>query len=64
VSTVTEFGCIPVSTLFSTDRNGWVAVSFFNNIIGLADPQDLTPPPFCSSAQLEEEAREAPTLFL
>ncbi|XP_012716859.2 ependymin [Fundulus heteroclitus] len=64
VSTVTEFGCIPVSTLFSTDRNGWVAVSFFNNIIGLADPQDLTPPPFCSSAQLEEEAREAPILFL
>ncbi|KAM4565352.1 ependymin-like [Fundulus diaphanus] len=64
VSTVTEFGCIPVSTLFSTDRKEWVAVSFFNNIIGLADPQDLTPPPFCSSAQLEEEVRETPTLFL
>ncbi|MED6284173.1 hypothetical protein CHARACLAT_016559 [Characodon lateralis] len=58
VSTVTEFGCIPVSTLFSTDRKGWVVVSFFNNIIGLADPQDLTPPPFCSTAHLEEEDQE------
>uniref|UniRef100_A0A8C4IHS1 Ependymin n=1 Tax=Dicentrarchus labrax TaxID=13489 RepID=A0A8C4IHS1_DICLA len=24
MSTVTEFGCVPVSTLFHTDRSGWV----------------------------------------
>ncbi|XP_005800091.1 ependymin-like [Xiphophorus maculatus] len=64
VSMVTEFGCIPVSTLFSTDKTGWVAVSFFNNVVGLVDPQDLTPPPFCSTAQLEEEERDAHTSFL
>ena len=24
VSTVTEFGCLPVSTLFHTERTGWI----------------------------------------
>ncbi|XP_054914555.1 ependymin-like [Poeciliopsis prolifica] len=64
VSTVTEFGCIPVSTLLSTDKRGWVAVSFFNNVVGLVDPQDLSPPLFCSTAQLEEEDRDTHTSFL
>ncbi|XP_041841450.1 ependymin-like [Melanotaenia boesemani] len=64
LSTVTEFGCVPVSTLFSTDRKGWVVASFFNNIIGLADPQDLTPPAFCKNSQLEEEEGEHLMSFL
>ncbi|XP_070710595.1 ependymin-1-like [Pempheris klunzingeri] len=55
MSTVTEFGCIPVSTLLHTDSRGWMAISFFNNVIGLVDPQGLNPPPFCKGAQLEEE---------
>uniref|UniRef100_A0A8C4IHZ5 Ependymin n=1 Tax=Dicentrarchus labrax TaxID=13489 RepID=A0A8C4IHZ5_DICLA len=29
MSTVTEFGCVPVSTLFHTDRSGWVVTSSF-----------------------------------
>ncbi|XP_017277540.2 ependymin-like [Kryptolebias marmoratus] len=58
LSTVTEFGCLPVSTMFCTDKKGWVMVSFFNNIAGLADPQDFTPPPFCNGARPEEEEEE------
>ncbi|XP_041821406.1 ependymin-like [Chelmon rostratus] len=63
MSTVTEFGCIPVSTLFHTSGNGWVVTSFFNNVIGLVDPQLLIPPPFCKDAQLEEEDGEEPVTF-
>ncbi|KAI4808164.1 hypothetical protein KUCAC02_000231 [Chaenocephalus aceratus] len=47
MSTVTEFGCIPVSTLFHTDRFGWMVLSYFDNVIGILDPQDLIPPPYC-----------------
>ncbi|XP_044039042.1 ependymin-like [Siniperca chuatsi] len=63
MSTVTEFGCVPVSTLFHTDRHGWVVTSFFNNVMGLVDPQRLIPPPFCEGAQLEEEDGEDPVTF-
>uniref|UniRef100_A0A8P4KG58 Ependymin n=1 Tax=Dicentrarchus labrax TaxID=13489 RepID=A0A8P4KG58_DICLA len=61
MSTVTEFGCVPVSTLFHTDRSGWVVTSFFNNVIGLVDPGQLNPPFFCKDAQLEED--EDPVTF-
>ncbi|KAM7366027.1 hypothetical protein PAMP_015499 [Pampus punctatissimus] len=63
ISTVTEFGCIPVSTLFHTVRTGWMMTSFFNNVIGLVDPQQLIPPPFCRGAQLVEEHGEEPVTF-
>ncbi|XP_042257239.1 ependymin-like 1 isoform X1 [Thunnus thynnus] len=63
MSTVTEFGCIPVSTLFHTNKSGWVVTSFFNNVIGLVDPQQLIPPPFCKGSQLEEEDGEEPVTF-
>ncbi|XP_030287879.1 ependymin-like [Sparus aurata] len=63
MSTVTEFGCIPVSTLFHTDKSGWVVTSFFNNVIGLVDPQHLVPPPFCKDAKLEIEDGEDPLTF-
>ncbi|CAK6965301.1 ependymin-2-like [Scomber scombrus] len=63
MSTVTEFGCIPVSTLFHTNKSGWVVTSFFNNVIGLEDPQQLIPPPFCEDAQLEKEDGEDPLTF-
>ncbi|KAM6909502.1 ependymin-like [Xenentodon cancila] len=58
MSSVTESGCIPVNILFSTDRDGWVAVSFFNNVIGIVDPQEFNPPSFCKTAQLEEDEGE------
>ncbi|XP_070785929.1 ependymin-like [Enoplosus armatus] len=63
MSTVTEFGCVPVSTLFHTNKSGWVVTSFFNNVMGLADPQQLIPPPFCEDAQLEGEDGEDPVTF-
>ncbi|XP_045920114.1 ependymin-like [Micropterus dolomieu] len=63
MSTVTEFGCVPVSTLFYTEKSGWVVTSFFNNVIGLEDPQQLNPPTFCEDALLEEEDGEDPETF-
>uniref|UniRef100_UPI0037E88945 ependymin-2-like n=1 Tax=Semicossyphus pulcher TaxID=241346 RepID=UPI0037E88945 len=63
MSTVTEFGCIPVSSLLHTDKTGWMVTSFFNNVIGLLDPQQLLPPPFCRGARLETEDGEDPVDF-
>ncbi|MED6245103.1 hypothetical protein CHARACLAT_016558 [Characodon lateralis] len=63
MSTVTEFGCVPVTTLFHTTRAGWMVTSFFNNVIGLSDPQQLIPPSFCKDAKLEKEEGEDPATF-
>ncbi|XP_031707016.1 ependymin-like [Anarrhichthys ocellatus] len=63
MSTVTEFGCIPVSTLYHTSGSGWMVTNFFNNVIGLVDPQQLIPPRFCEGAQLEERLDEEPVTF-
>ncbi|KAF0039052.1 hypothetical protein F2P81_009536 [Scophthalmus maximus] len=59
MSTVTEFGCIPVTTLVHSS-SGWVVTSFYNNVIGLVDPEDLIPPSFCKGACLE---RQEPVTF-
>ncbi|XP_054457421.1 ependymin-like [Anoplopoma fimbria] len=63
MSTVTEFGCIPVTTLFHTNRSGWMMTNFFNNVIGLVEPQRLVPPEFCKDVQLEEGPDEDPLTF-
>ncbi|XP_029932394.1 ependymin-like [Myripristis murdjan] len=63
MSTVTEFGCVPVSTLFHTKQDGWMVTSFFNNVLGIVDPQLFFPPPFCKDAELEEEDGEEPADF-
>ncbi|XP_069578863.1 ependymin-like 1 [Brachyistius frenatus] len=63
MSTVTEFGCFPVSTLFHSKRIGWVMTSFFNNVRGLPDPQLLNPPPFCKGARLEKDDEDDPVTF-
>ncbi|XP_047442489.1 uncharacterized protein LOC125009017 [Mugil cephalus] len=63
MNTVTEFGCIPISTLFHTDKSGWMVTSFFNNVIGLVDPQQFIPPSFCQDAELEQEDGEDPVTF-
>ncbi|XP_061566385.1 ependymin-like [Cololabis saira] len=63
LSQVTEFGCVPVSVLYHTDQSGWVVTSFYNNVIGLTDPQMLYPPPFCQDARLEDEDGEDPETF-
>ncbi|XP_023804626.1 ependymin [Oryzias latipes] len=63
ISTVTEFGCIPISTLYHTNKNGWMVTSFFNNVIGLTDPEELIPPSFCENAILDEEEEEPATFY-
>ncbi|KAM9335277.1 ependymin-2-like [Symphorus nematophorus] len=64
MSTVTEFGCIPVSTVYHTEQFGWMLTSFFNNVIGLADPSVLNPPDFCQTAEIVEEPTDFLSLFL
>uniref|UniRef100_A0A1A8F3M1 Ependymin n=1 Tax=Nothobranchius korthausae TaxID=1143690 RepID=A0A1A8F3M1_9TELE len=63
MSTVTEFGCIPVTTLFHTEETGWVVTNFFNNVVGITDPGLLIPPSFCKNAELEKEEEETVTFF-
>ncbi|KAM9836562.1 ependymin-like 1 [Aulostomus maculatus] len=64
MTTVTEFGCIPVSTAYQTDQFGWVLISFFNNIIGISDPSQLNPPDFCQDGVMRKEATDFLSLFL
>ncbi|KAI3376610.1 hypothetical protein L3Q82_017044 [Scortum barcoo] len=63
MSTVTEYGCIPVSNVFHTERKGWMVTNFFNNVIGLVDPRRFIPPSFCQDAQLEAEDGEDQVTF-
>lgn len=37
--------------------------SFFNNVIGLTDPEELIPPSFCENAMLDEEEEEPATFY-
>lgn len=53
--TVTEFGCIPVYTAYQTAEYGWVAVSFFDNVIGITDPGELIRPDFCPKSEMSAE---------
>ncbi|XP_059211461.1 ependymin-like [Centropristis striata] len=62
ISTVTEFGCIPVSLSYKTDQYGWIVLSYFNNVIGIPDPSYLNPPDFCQDAEMNSE--EEPADFL
>ncbi|XP_041738353.2 ependymin [Coregonus clupeaformis] len=59
MSTFTEFGCIPVSSTYYTDKTGWTLTTFFNIVIGIMDPQEFFPPKFCQGAKLDETAEAA-----
>ncbi|CAF88218.1 unnamed protein product [Tetraodon nigroviridis] len=61
ISTVTQFGCIPISTAVQTSQFGWILTSFFDNVIGITDPNCLNPPSFCPD---EFEAGAEPRDFL
>ncbi|KAL4631408.1 ependymin-like [Arapaima gigas] len=54
-ATFTEFGCLPVSNFYYSERTGWVIVSFFNNVLGIENPEDFFPPPFCDTEEKETE---------
>ncbi|XP_030285505.1 ependymin-1-like [Sparus aurata] len=64
VSTVTEFGCIPISTMYHTDQFGLMVTSLFNNVIGITDPSKLDLPDFCQSAEIKTGSEEEPQSFL
>jgi len=49
----TEFGCLPVSAFFKSKNMGWVSVSYFDNVLGVGDPDVFIPPPFCADAKME-----------
>ncbi|XP_067303778.1 ependymin-like 1 [Pseudorasbora parva] len=55
MATVTEFGCIPVSTLYYTERSGWVVTTYFNAVTGVEDPEQFLPPKFCHDVPAEED---------
>ncbi|KAI7814668.1 ependymin-like 1 [Triplophysa rosa] len=64
LATVTEFGCIPVSSLYYTPQTGWVVTSFFNAVTGIEDPEQFIPPSFCTDVQTEEETLDFFSAFL
>ncbi|KAL6466673.1 hypothetical protein MHYP_G00244770 [Metynnis hypsauchen] len=49
----TAHGCLPISCSYHTPQTGWIAISYFNIIVGIKDPSPLTPPPFCKDATTE-----------
>uniref|UniRef100_A0A3Q3INM3 Ependymin-like 1 n=1 Tax=Monopterus albus TaxID=43700 RepID=A0A3Q3INM3_MONAL len=63
LTTVTEFGCIPINSLYQTEDFGWTVINFFDNIIGISDPNLLNPPDFCSNADTEKEPVDFLSLF-
>ncbi|XP_041634692.1 ependymin-like [Cheilinus undulatus] len=63
ISSVTQFGCVPVSTLYHTEKTGWMVTSFYNNVIGITDPGHFIPPSFCKDAKMEKDDGEDPVDF-
>ncbi|CAJ1086630.1 ependymin-like [Xyrichtys novacula] len=45
--TVTAFGCVPISFSQQTKEYGWLLTSYFDNVIGITDPELLNPPSYC-----------------
>ncbi|XP_043101642.1 ependymin-like [Puntigrus tetrazona] len=64
LATVTEFGCVPVSTLYHTAETGWIVTTYFNAVKGIEDPEQFIPPPFCSDAETEDETLDFFSAFL
>ncbi|XP_065806608.1 ependymin [Labrus bergylta] len=65
MTTVTEFGCIPVTFVYQLKPYGWMHVSYFDNVIGITNPDQLNPPSFCSDANTmtHEEPVDFMSLF-
>ncbi|KAJ8266131.1 hypothetical protein GJAV_G00126280, partial [Gymnothorax javanicus] len=62
-TTFTEFGCLPISCLISTDETNWMFASFFDLVIGIDDPQDFIPPSFCDTTKPLDKGEAAVTDF-
>ncbi|XP_056306442.1 ependymin-like [Danio aesculapii] len=48
--TFAEFTCLPISASVFTPSTGWMAISFYNHLLGVHNPQDFTPPFFCPTS--------------
>uniref|UniRef100_A0A8C7WTF1 Ependymin n=1 Tax=Oryzias sinensis TaxID=183150 RepID=A0A8C7WTF1_9TELE len=56
LSSVTELGCIPARTSYKTKEFGWVVTDFYDNVIGITNPNLLEPPEVCAGAVMDVEA--------
>ncbi|XP_029310805.1 ependymin-2-like [Cottoperca gobio] len=63
LSTVTEFGCIPVTSMVHTDLFGWMMINYFDNVIGILEPGLLNPPDFCLDAEMKANKEEPENFF-
>lgn len=48
----------------SHDVTVFLFISFFNNVIGIADPSLLSPPDFCPDEDTKADSEEEPVDFL
>nr|WAJ59520.1 epdl2 protein [Gymnarchus niloticus] len=54
----TEFGCLPVSYVYHTKETGMEFASFYDFVLGIEDPNEFIPPPFCNKAELRQTGGE------
>nr|WAJ59513.1 epdl2 protein [Gnathonemus petersii] len=50
----TEFGCLPISSINHVENVGLILTSFYDLVIGIEDPDEFIPPPFCDKAELQQ----------
>uniref|UniRef100_A0A3B3QE92 Ependymin-like n=1 Tax=Paramormyrops kingsleyae TaxID=1676925 RepID=A0A3B3QE92_9TELE len=62
--TFTEFGCLPISSLNHVENVGLILTSFYDLVIGIEDPNEFIPPPFCEKAELQQTESEKVKDFL
>ncbi|XP_062864828.1 ependymin-like 1 [Trichomycterus rosablanca] len=51
----TEFGCLPISSLYKAPQTDWILTTFFDIVLGIEDPGKLMVPDFCLDAAVETE---------
>ncbi|XP_048850949.1 ependymin [Brienomyrus brachyistius] len=50
----TEFGCLPITSINHIEDVGLILTSFYDLVIGIEDPDEFIPPPFCDKAELQQ----------
>ncbi|XP_062372108.1 ependymin-1-like [Sardina pilchardus] len=48
----TDVDCLPVSGFYK-QKGEMMSVSYYDNVLGVKDPDEFVPPPFCQSAKLK-----------
>ncbi|XP_041635385.1 ependymin-like [Cheilinus undulatus] len=64
LASVTDFGCIPISIEYQDKPSGWLQTTYFDNVIGITDPELLIPPSFCEDAEMPADAEPVDLLSL